>query len=140
MLYIFEFLQDHQTIVTTVSVISLIFFVASLIVLPIIISRLPDNYFLKDNRLRAEEKTPQSLVERLLIILKNLLGGVLILAGIAMLVLPGQGLLTILIGFSLTNFPGKYYLERWLISRPSIFKTLNWIRHKTGKNSLQLPS
>lgn len=140
MLYLFEFLQDHKTIVTTVSVISLIFFAASLILLPVIISRLPDDYFVSETRLKIGEKASTSVVERLFIILKNILGGVLILAGIVMIVLPGQGLLTILIGFSLTNFPGKYKFERWLISKPSIFRTLNWIRHKAGRNSLQLPT
>ena len=43
----------------------------------------------------------------LLLIAKNLLGFVLIVAGIAMLVLPGQGLLTIVVGVVLMNFPGR---------------------------------
>jgi hypothetical protein len=37
---------------------------------------------------------------------KNILGGLVFLAGVAMLVLPGQGMLTILLGLSLLDFPG----------------------------------
>lgn len=140
MTYLLDFLQDHKTIVTTVSIISFVFFAASIIVLPIIITQLPANYFLNEKRLTAGEKAKPSATETLLAGFKNIIGTLLILAGIAMLILPGQGLLTILIGFSLTNFPGKYTLERKLIARPSIFKTLNWIRHKAGRKSLRRPS
>ena len=56
-----------------------------------------------------------------------------------MLVVPGQGLLTILIGVMLTDFPGKYALERRLISQPSIFNAINWIRDKAGKEPLKRP-
>ena len=36
----------------------------------------------------------------------------LILGGILMLVLPGQGLFTIIIGLMLSNYPGKYSIEK----------------------------
>lgn len=62
-----------------------------------------------------------------------LLGLILILCGLAMLVLPGQGIITLLIGLSLVPFPGKDKLERKLLSRKSIQSTLNWIRIKANK-------
>jgi len=55
-----------------------------------------------------------------------------------MLVLPGQGLLTILLGVTLVNFPGKYALERRIVSRPSVANTLNRIREAVGRNPLEL--
>ena len=64
---------------------------------------------------------------------KNLLGIIFVIAGIMMLALPGQGLLTIIIGLVLMDFPGKYHAERWVISRHSILRTTNWIRKKAGK-------
>ena len=64
---------------------------------------------------------------------KNLLGVAFILAGVAMLVLPGQGLLTILLGLGLTNFPGKYALEQRLVARPSVRWALDQIRQKAGR-------
>ena len=55
-----------------------------------------------------------------------------------MLVLPGQGLFTIFIGLILSNYPGKYKLERKLISIPSIFKMVNWLRDKSKKPPLDI--
>ena len=63
---------------------------------------------------------------------------VLILAGIAMLVLPGQGLLTILIGFLMLDLPGKYRVEKWLISRGRVLHAINWYRGKKGRPPLRL--
>jgi hypothetical protein len=75
----------------------------------------------------------------LLTVIKNLIGGVFILAGLVMLVLPGQGLLTILIGITLTNFPGKYKLEQGLARRRSILRAMNWIRGKAHRTPLVHP-
>ena len=68
---------------------------------------------------------------------KNLIGLSLIIGGLLMLVLPGQGLLTIVTGLLLVNYPGKYKLEQKLSSMPSIFRALNWIRLKAKKPPLQ---
>lgn len=65
--------------------------------------------------------------------LKIIIGVVLLLCGIAMLVLPGQGLLTILIGLSLIPFPGKKRLEQTILARKSVRYSLNWIRTKASK-------
>ena len=62
-----------------------------------------------------------------------------VIAGITMLALPGQGILTILIGISLMNFPGKRKLELRIIGQHTIYKAVNWIRAKAHKPPLQLP-
>jgi len=71
-----------------------------------------------------------------LLISKNLLGCVIVLLGIAMLVLPGQGILTIVIGLVLINFPGKYRLERWIITRGPVLRAINLIRQRSGRQPL----
>ena len=43
---------------------------------------------------------------------RNLLGGLLILLGLIMLVTPGQGILTIVLGFTIMDFPGKKRITR----------------------------
>ena len=63
---------------------------------------------------------------------KNLLGVVLIVSGIFMLVLPGQGLLTIFVGTVLLNYPGKFKLERWIVTRPRIKRLINRLRRYAG--------
>ncbi|MBA6417405.1 hypothetical protein H4J50_15435 [Colwellia sp. 6M3] len=51
-----------------------------------------------------------------------------------MLVLPGQGLITMLIGLSLIPFPGKHKLEKNILARKSVRSSLNWIRTKAKKD------
>ena len=71
-------------------------------------------------------------------IAKNALGVLLILAGIAMLVLPGQGVLSILIGVMLLDIPGKYRFERWLVMRPPVWRAIAWLREKARRDALIL--
>jgi hypothetical protein len=68
-----------------------------------------------------------------------LLGLPVLLAGIAMLVLPGQGLLTIMIALGIMNFPGKFELEKWVVTRKGVLKAVNWIRKKSHHPPLQAP-
>ena len=66
-------------------------------------------------------------------IAKIIIGLSLLLCGILMLVLPGQGLITMLIGLSLLPFPGKDKLESSLLARKTVRTSLNWIRIKAKK-------
>ena len=72
----------------------------------------------------------------MLMIGKNALGFILVVAGIIMLVLPGQGVFTILIGIMLLNFPGKYRLERWIVARRPVLRSINWLRRRAGRAPL----
>lgn len=118
---------------------SVITFIASLLIIPVIVSRIPDDYFVNRERYRSQFKRLHPVAYIALLIVKNLFGGLIVLSGIAMLVLPGQGILTVLIGISLMNFPGKYTLERRLVSQPRVFKAINWIRKRAGKHKLMHP-
>lgn len=115
-------------------------FVATLVAVPIVVLRIPVDYFSRPERgsrlLLYRHPVPGLIV----LILKNLLGLILLVAGIAMLVLPGQGLLTIVIALTLLNFPGKYHLERWVVSRPPVFRAINWIRRWRGVPELEAVS
>jgi hypothetical protein len=63
---------------------------------------------------------------------------VFVLAGFAMLFLPGQGLLTILIGVSLMDFPKKRVLEAKMVGQPTLLGVINSMRHKFGKPPLTM--
>ena len=69
---------------------------------------------------------------------RNLYGSLLILAGIVMLFLPGQGILTILFGFLLLDFPGKRGLWRRMLAHPKIEPSLKKA-HDFMKKSLSKP-
>lgn len=112
-------------------VLSVVGFVASLIVIPFVLVRLPPNYF--DERYpRTWMKEHHPVLRWVGLILKNVVGVLFFLAGVAMLFLPGQGLLTMLIGLSLVDFPGKRRLESKLIGQATVLKTINALRHKFG--------
>jgi hypothetical protein len=133
-------IRDHQTVFQTLGLISLALLVISLVVFPLVVINLPRDYFVREKRDPARQIRRYPLLWWGFTVLKNILGLTLILAGIAMLVLPGQGLLTILIGTALTNFPGKFRLERHLVSQQAVAGALNRIRVAAGRAPLTLPA
>lgn len=72
-------------------------------------------------------------------VIKNLFGAIFIIAGIAMLVLPGQGILTIVLGLALINFPGKRRVIRRIFGHHRVFNAVNRLRVKAGKPPLEKP-
>jgi hypothetical protein len=66
---------------------------------------------------------------------RNAAGLVLIVLGflLSLPAVPGQGLLTILIGLMLIDVPGKRRLERRLVARRGIFEALNRLRACCGR-------
>lgn len=114
------------------SALSLLMLVATVAAVPWIVSRLPADYFSRAVRTRWRQRPNHSLGDLAFIAAKNLLGAALFLLGAVMLFTPGQGLLTLLVGLLLMNFPGKYRLERALVARPGVFRALNWLRARHG--------
>lgn len=112
-----------------------IMFVGSLLAIPFLVARIPTDYFI--DKKGATRQHP--VLALLFAIFKNTLGIVLILAGLAMLVLPGQGLLTLMIGLMLTNFPGKHALILRIVQRPAILNALNRMRAKANRPPLDMP-
>ena len=116
---------------------SVIGFIGSLIAIPLILVRLPPDYF--DTRTpRHWMKDHHPLLRLLGLVAKNVVGIVLLLAGFAMLFLPGQGLLTMLIGISLMDFPRKRQLEAKMVGQPTLLGVINSMRHKFDKPPLTL--
>ncbi|MBW8868902.1 MAG: hypothetical protein JF610_16495 [Acidobacteria bacterium] len=119
------------------AIFSVVGFVGSLVTIPWILVRLPENYFdMRVPRVFLPRANPAA--RAIAIVAKNLVGIVLLLAGIAMLVLPGQGVLTILIGVSLMDFPKKRLLEAKLIGQPLVFSGINRLRARFNKPPLTL--
>ncbi len=116
-------------------ILSVTFFVGSLIIIPILLVRLPSNFFDEESP-RDSRSTRHPVARWTVSILKNLTGAVFLLAGVAMLILPGQGILTILIGISLMDFPGKRKLQRRLIGHPAVLPAINKIRLQFGREPL----
>jgi len=73
-----------------------------------------------------------------LIILKNVAGLLIVPLGVIMALplVPGPGLVFILVGLCLLDFPGKRSLERRLLAVHSVQRFLNRIRHRFGRPPL----
>ncbi len=119
------------------TVASAIGFIGTLIAIPVILVRLPADYI--DTRTPRHWMKDHHPVLRLSgLVVKNVVGIVFLLAGFAMLFLPGQGVLTMLIGVSLMDFPRKRELEAKMVGQPSLLGVINSMRHKYGKPPLTL--
>ena len=96
------------------------------------IKQIPYDYFLNNKRSISEYKNKNPIFWIITLALKNIVGYCLIIGGILMLVLPGQGLLTIFVGLMLSDYPGKFKLEKRIIKTNLILKTINWYRIKSN--------
>jgi hypothetical protein len=133
------FYEEHQVFLGLMAGISLAMFVGSLLSLPWLLSLIPVDYFKDPEPYKDHHEFGHPIMRLMIVGLKNLLGGILILAGVAMLVLPGQGILTIVMGMLLINFPGKRAFERRLVSNPKVLRSINWFRKKRGREPLLAP-
>jgi hypothetical protein len=131
-----DLLTEHQHLLWWMGVGSAFVFVISLLSLPWLVAQIPDDYFVPKKRQPTQWKTRQSLIRLIILIGKNCLGYVLLLGGILMLFLPGQGLLTMITGLLLIDYPGKFRLERRIVNTPAVLKSLNWLRAKANKPPL----
>jgi len=135
---LFEWGQSHAMLLGVVSAVSLLVFIGTLAVLPFFVARIPEDYFLRSET-RSRRYHSSFPAHLLYLTVKNLAGAVFIIAGIAMLFIPGQGILTILIGVILMNFPGKRSLEIRVIGQPGILRAVNWMRRRSKRPPLTLP-
>ena len=115
-------LSEHQVLLTWLSIASLATFIGSLLALPWIVAMIPEDYFLYESRETTTLKQRHPAIRGLLLVGKNLLGLILLCGGFLMLFMPGQGILTMAAGLLLLDYPGKYTLEKRIISTPSVLK------------------
>ncbi len=131
-----DWFKHNETAMEWLGAISIVMFLGTLIAVPILVARIPHDYFVRSSDAESSFRQLHPALAVLLLIAKNLLGVILLVAGITMLVLPGQGLLTLLLGLMLINFPGKKSLEWKLIRNKKVLNAVNWIRQKAGRPAM----
>ncbi len=132
-----EWLKEHETVLTLLGLFSAGSVLMALFLTPWALSLISTDYFLPDH---SKGSPPGMSFGRWLILgLRNFLGVTLVIVGVVLLALPGQGVLTIFAGVLLMSFPGKRSLELWLVRLPFVLKSVNWIRARRGRGPLQLP-
>ena len=118
-------------------VIFIVSFVATTALTVWFVVRLPADYFVQNSQRRSQNRASISHWPRF--VLRNLLAVALVGLGIVLSLpgVPGQGVLTILLGIMLSDFPGKVRLERKIVSYPKVREELNRLRSRFGKPPLQ---
>ena len=120
--------------------LSIFILIISVFMMVLIISFLQEDYFKSENRnlISSVQNSRYPLLKLLVLITKNFFGILLLLSGILMLVLPGQGILTIITGLVFIDYPGKYKFERKLLRQKGVINSINWIRSRLSKPSLKV--
>ena len=120
--------------------LSIFILIISVFMMVLIISFLPEDYFKSENRnlISSVQNSRYPLLKLLVLITKNFFGILLLLSGVLMLVLPGQGILTIITGLVFIDYPGKYKFERKLLRQKGVINSINWIRSRLGKPPLKV--
>ena len=119
--------------------VSAVTFALSTAIVTFVLVKLPSNYF-HSSHAREFLVDSHRALRWVGIVAKNLFGLVLVFSGVVMSLpgVPGQGVLTILLGIMLLDFPGKRDLETKLVGRPKVFRAINRLRAKFDKPPLML--
>lgn len=130
--------ESFRLLATWLALLSLITFFLSLILLPYVVRKIPSDYFLT-----LSEEQPKlkgyDLKSILIVLFRNIFGILLLLSGVAMLFLPGQGLITIFVSLLLLDFPGKKKFVIYLTNKRSVQISIDWIRKKAKKQPIKWP-
>lgn len=127
-----NFTRENSELIGALAAGSICFAVAGALLGPFIIARLPEDYFSQEAMSRRQELGlgPRALFLR---ILRNVAGWPLLILGVALLVLPGQGILTIVAALALMDFPMKRRLMQKLLETQRVRGALDWLRRVSGK-------
>ena len=125
---------DYYDFFFWLGIVSSVIFLVSLLSIGWLVSLIPSDYFI--NRKESKFKLNYPVAWIVSAVIKNIFGYILIFGGILMLILPGQGLITIFIGLLLSNYPGKYSIEKRIIATPKILKSINWLRKRSNEPPL----
>ena len=127
-----DFTRENSKLLGAIGVGSIAIAVLSALLGPFLIARLPEDYFSEEamSRRRKLERGPLKLFLR---ILRNIAGYPLLILGVLLLVLPGQGILMIVGALALIDFPMKRRLMQKLLGTKRVRAALDWVRRVAGK-------
>lgn len=130
--------HEHPQLIWWMTAISALMFFGSLFVVPWLVIRIPEDYFVGHRPPKSRFAGEHPVLRWTLRIARNLLGVILILPGIVMLIGPGQGVLTLVIAMMLLDYPGKRSLEQRIIRWKPVLRSINWLRRRAHRKPLQL--
>ena len=131
-----DLFEEHAELLAALGLSSAVLLAASVLALPWVLGALPADWFVRPAEARRHGRHP--LLRLALALARNLLGWLLVVAGLAMLVLPGQGLLTVGLGLLLLDLPGKRRVELRVLRRPAVRRLVDGIRRRRGAPPFEL--
>lgn len=132
-----EWLAAHVALTTLMLVFSGVVLVGSLWICHYVLTTIPPDYFEHKHKPFEQWRTSRPALWWTLVIGKNLVGALLMVVGLIMFVTPGQGVLTLLLGISLVDMPGKRRLLRTIIRRPRVLGVINHLRARANQPPLE---
>lgn len=123
---VITWLAGHRVLLGAVGALSMLLLVATVLLTPWLVARLPSDYFSAPRAPLAS----RGLRRVALLAVRNAAGILFMALGLIMMVTPGPGLVALLLGLSLCEFPGKHALLVRLAARPDVFRSLNWLRRR----------
>jgi hypothetical protein len=120
----------HRETEAVMCLVSAALIAATLVATPRLIRRLPEDYLVRD-----PPKRPWPT--RLAI---NACALAVIALGVAMLILPGPGIVTVLIGVALLDLPVRRRALAWIVRRPKVERLVQTLRARGGQPPLEVPA
>lgn len=134
-----SWLEEHPGLLWFLGVASVASIVLVVFGLPLLLARLPADYFVEAEAPRGPMRERHPVVGAALWCARNAVGLSLVLVGIVILPLPGQGVLTILAGLCIADFPGKRRAELALVRRRGVLRAMDWMRARLGRPPFEPP-
>jgi hypothetical protein len=128
-----RYLEAHADLVALASLFSVGMLLGSMVLVPWLVIRAPQDVFVRT------APPPRGLLALGVMIARNVFAAVLLVAGFLMLLLPGQGLLTMVAGLCISDLPHKRALMRYLVGRPRVWRSLTWLRARAGQPPFEAP-
>jgi hypothetical protein len=133
-----EWIEGHKTLSLGITVGSIVVCLVGLAAIPFVLVRLPQDHFVKPDP--PFLPPPGSGIGAWIwMVVRNLLGVAMLIAGLAMMFLPGPGIVGLILGLSLIQCPYKKKIESYFVRRPFVHETINNLRKKHNVPPLDLP-
>ena len=129
-------LLQYETALWWIAIVSGTVGTLTLFAAPWLVGVIPEDYFATKERPPLRGRSQHPALRWTLRVLKNVAGVILVILGLFLVPLPGQGMLVTLTGLLLLQFPGKRRLEMWVIRRRGLLKLINWLRCRRGRRPL----
>ena len=131
-----SWLNQYTLVFSSLAALGVLLLVTSLVATPWLVARLPSDYLIKS----GGRKKPRGFLRSAIYFARAAVGLVLVMLGFVLMLTPGPGLVVLIVGISLAEFPGKERLLVTIATQPNVLKSLNWMRTRRGKQPFEYPS